>query len=85
MLQKQIRRNDQEWCNEHNISISTFYNSIQRLRKKACEIPVSKGKSSGRLQQIFADWWRNMIPAETGLVYCNAFFLYRKTTERKVS
>lgn len=69
MLQKQIRRNDQEWmqiiqecrnsglsdqawCHEHNISVSTFYNRIKRLQEQACEIPVSKGKASGQLQQV---------------------------------
>lgn len=32
---------DKQWCEIHNIPMSTFYNTITRLRKKACEIPVA--------------------------------------------
>lgn len=30
---------DADWCRMHDIPISTFYNAVGRLRKKACEIP----------------------------------------------
>lgn len=30
---------DKLWCQEHNITLSTFYYQIRRLRKKACCIP----------------------------------------------
>lgn len=43
---------DKEWCSEHNIPMSTFYSSLKRLRDKACEIPVSKGKAYGDPQQV---------------------------------
>ena len=30
---------DRDWCEQNNISINTFYNTITRLRKKACMVP----------------------------------------------
>lgn len=30
---------DRAWCEQHNISSSSFYNAAARLRKKACQIP----------------------------------------------
>ena len=30
---------DKDWCEQHDIPISTFYTKITRLRKKACDIP----------------------------------------------
>ena len=30
---------DKQWCEEHNISKNTFYTAVDRLRKKACNIP----------------------------------------------
>ena len=30
---------DKVWCDAHDIAGSTFYNAVNRLRKKACEIP----------------------------------------------
>ncbi len=30
---------DREWCEQHDISLSTFYNTISRLRKKSYTIP----------------------------------------------
>ena len=30
---------DQSWCEQNDISINTFYNTVTRLRKKACMIP----------------------------------------------
>lgn len=30
---------DKEWCEQYGVNMSTFYNAINRLRKKACEIP----------------------------------------------
>ena len=37
---------DAAWCNEHGISPSCFYNTVTRLRKKACQIPEPVGKAS---------------------------------------
>lgn len=30
---------DRDWCEQNHISINTFYNTVTRLRKKACMIP----------------------------------------------
>ncbi len=30
---------DARWCEQHDICISSFYNAVTRLRKKACTIP----------------------------------------------
>lgn len=30
---------DRAWCEQHNISNSSFYNAATRQRKKACQIP----------------------------------------------
>lgn len=30
---------DKEWCTANGIVISSFYNAVVRLRKKACRIP----------------------------------------------
>ena len=32
-------KSDAEWCREHGLSVSSFYNACSRLRKEACEIP----------------------------------------------
>ncbi len=31
------------WCKQHDISQSTFYSAVSRLRKKACAVPESFG------------------------------------------
>lgn len=43
---------DLEWCSEHGIPSSTFYNRISRLRKKACDIPAPVGHAIQTAQQI---------------------------------
>ena len=30
---------DNAWCDRNDINVSTFYNAVTRLRKKACDIP----------------------------------------------
>ena len=30
---------DNAWCAQNNIPLSSFYNAVTRLRKKACVIP----------------------------------------------
>lgn len=30
---------DSSWCEQHDIRLSSFYNAVTRLRKKACDIP----------------------------------------------
>mgnify|MGYP006988980252 FL=1 len=36
---RQNGRSDKEWCELNSIPLSTFYNAVTRLRKKACSIP----------------------------------------------
>ncbi|MFQ7877725.1 hypothetical protein [Enterocloster sp.] len=31
---------DNAWCERHNIPLSSFYNAVTRLRKKACAIQI---------------------------------------------
>ena len=35
---------DSRWCEENGIQASTFYNWVNRLRKKGCEIPPPASK-----------------------------------------
>ena len=34
---------DRAWCEQNDISINTFYNTVTRLRKKACMVPEAAG------------------------------------------
>ena len=43
---------DKDWCEQHDIPISTFYTKITRLRKKACEVPAANHHSSRETQQV---------------------------------
>lgn len=36
---------DRNWCEQNNISINTFYNTVTRLRKKAYMIPEATGST----------------------------------------
>ena len=36
---RQSGMSDKDWCELNSISISSFYNAVTRLRKKACSIP----------------------------------------------
>ena len=31
------------WCEQNDISVNTFYNTITRLKKKACMVPEATG------------------------------------------
>ena len=43
---RQSGMTDADWCRENDIAVSTFYNWVSRLRKKACcEIPESISKA----------------------------------------
>ncbi|MDD2959037.1 MAG: IS66 family insertion sequence element accessory protein TnpB [Lachnospiraceae bacterium] len=43
---------DRNWCQEHDISLSSFYYTIRRLRKKACRIPESSSIPVAKKQEI---------------------------------
>lgn len=36
---------DNAWCDQHHIPLSSFYNAVAKLRKKACAIPESTAPS----------------------------------------
>ena len=40
---------DADWCRMNDIPVSTFYNAVGRLRRKACEIPEVSSKQGSRL------------------------------------
>lgn len=35
---------DRTWCEQHGILVSYFYNAVKRLRKSACDIPLSSNR-----------------------------------------
>lgn len=41
---RQSGLSDTRWCEENGIQPSTFYNWVNRLRKKGCKIPSPTGK-----------------------------------------
>lgn len=43
---------DRLWCLENDISLSTFYYHVQRLRKKACEIPFAHKQEQQPRQEV---------------------------------
>lgn len=43
---------DREWCSEHDIPLSTFYNKIKKLREQACPIPDHTGNKAVQKQEI---------------------------------
>ena len=43
---------DKEWCLQHSIPVSTFYNKISSLRKKACAVPASQKDGSHAPQEV---------------------------------
>lgn len=46
-------KSDYQWLLEHDIKSSTFYYHVKRLRKKACEIPVtSRELSKPEVQEV---------------------------------
>lgn len=38
---------DREWCAANGIFVSSFYNAVVRLRKKACQIPEREQNAEG--------------------------------------
>ena len=43
---RQSGMTDADWCAEHGIAPSSFYNAVTRLRKQACQIPDPIKKAS---------------------------------------
>ena len=60
---------DRTWCEQHGILVSSFYNAVKRLRKKACDIPyVSNRKpyaldlTSSKQEAVRIDIYPDTIP-----------------------
>lgn len=60
---------DRTWCEQHGILVSSFYNAVKRLRKKACDIPyVSNRKpyaldlTSSKQEAVQIDIYPDTIP-----------------------
>lgn len=43
---------DKDWCEKHDIPISSFYTKITKLRRKACDIPAAQRHVSRQSQQV---------------------------------
>lgn len=46
---RQSGLSDDCWCKNSNIPVSTFYNAVSRLRKKACRIPAREKRDAASL------------------------------------
>ena len=45
-------KSDHQWLIENNISSSTFYYHVNKLRKKACEIPANAFSGVSEIQEV---------------------------------
>lgn len=43
---------DKDWCEQHGVAISTFYNKVSKLRKKACDIPSAAPRAVSMPGQV---------------------------------
>lgn len=50
------------WCQDHNITLSTFYYQIRRLRKKACCIPEPVNSSAKTQEVVQLDFSEQYAP-----------------------
>lgn len=46
---------DRTWCEQHGILVSSFYNAVKRLRKKACDIPYVSNRRTYALDLTSAN------------------------------
>ena len=60
---------DRTWCEQHGILVSSFYNAVKRLRKKACDIPYVSNKkpyvlelTSSKQEAVRIDIYPDTIP-----------------------
>lgn len=43
---------DKDWCEQHGIPVSSFYNKISGFRKKACDLPRTQKSVIHNPQQV---------------------------------
>ncbi len=60
---------DRTWCEQHGILVSSFYNAVKRLRRKACDIPCVSNKkpyaldlTSQKQEAVRIDIYPDTIP-----------------------
>ena len=62
---RQSGLSDKEWCVSNGIVVSSFYNAVVRLRKKACQIPEREQNSERiyafGINEINIKKWANEI------------------------
>lgn len=46
---------DRTWCEQHGILVSSFYNAVKRLRKRACDIPQASNRRTYALDLTSAN------------------------------
>ena len=52
---------DKEWCTVNGIVVSSFYNTVVRLRKKACRIP-EREQDGGKIHDLTASSLPDVVP-----------------------
>ena len=58
---RQSGLSDKEWCTVNGIVISSFYNAVVRLRKKACRIP-EREQNTEKLCDLTASSFPDVVP-----------------------
>lgn len=58
---RQSGLSDKEWCVANGIVVSSFYNAVVRLRKKACQIP-DREQSNVRIHDLTAASLPDVVP-----------------------
>ena len=46
---------DRTWCEQHGILVTSFYNVVKRLRKRACDIPQASNRRTYALNLTSAN------------------------------
>lgn len=58
---RQSGLSDKEWCTVNGIAVSSFYNAVVRLRKKACRIP-EREQDVERIHDLTASSLPDIVP-----------------------
>ena len=57
---RQSGLSDKEWCVSNGIVVSSFYNAVVRLRKKACQIP-EREQNAERIYDLTASSFPDVV------------------------
>lgn len=58
---RQSGMSDKDWCAANGINISTFYNAVARLRRKACQIP-KREQNEDAIHDLIAKSLPDVVP-----------------------